>query len=68
MIILGLDIGGLIVSSTFGDLALENNEKINFILKSSENLLRMRAAEFMLLNNIEISDSKINSLIVRSNF
>ena len=60
---------GLIVSSTFGDLALENNEKINFIFENdSENLVRMRAAEFMLLNNIEISDSKINSLLVRSNF
>ena len=60
---------GLIVSSTFGDQALENNEKINFIFENdSENLVRMRAAEFMLLNNIEISDSKINSLLVRSNF
>ena len=28
----------------------------------------MRAAEFMLLNDIELNDSKINSLLKRSNF
>ena len=60
---------GLIVSSSFGSKALENKEQINSIFENDpENLVRMRAAEFMLLNNIEISDSKINSLLKKSNF
>ena len=60
---------GLIVSSSFGSEALENKEQINSIFENDpENLVRMRAAEFMLLNNLEISDSKINSLLKKSNF
>ena len=60
---------GLIVSSSFGSKALENKEQINSIFENDpENLVRMRAAEFMLLNNIEINDSKINSLLKKSNF
>ena len=60
---------GLIVCSSFGDKAMENKEKINAIFENdSENLVRMRAAEFMLLNDIELSDSKINSLLKKSNF
>ena len=60
---------GLIVSSSFGSKALENKEQINSIFENDpENLVRMRAAEFMLLNNLEISDSKINSLLKKSNF
>lgn len=60
---------GLIVSSTFGNQALENKDKINFIFENDPvNLVRMRAAEFMLLNNFDISDSKINSLLKKSNF
>jgi len=59
---------GLIVSSSFGSKALENKEQINFIFENDpENLVRMRAAEFMLLNNLEISNSKINSLLKKSN-
>ena len=59
---------GLIVSSSFGSKALENKEQISFIFENDpENLVRMRAAEFMLLNNLEISDSKINSLLKKSN-
>ena len=60
---------GLIVSSSFGSKALENKEQINSIFENDpENLVRMRAAEFMLLNNLEISDSKINLLLKKSNF
>ena len=60
---------GLIVSSSFGSKALENTKQINSIFENDpENLVRMRAAEFMLLNNLEISDSKINSLLKKSNF
>ena len=60
---------GLIVSSSFGSKALENKEQINSILENDpENLVRMRAAEFMLSNNLEISDSKINLLLKKSNF
>ena len=60
---------GLIVSSSFASKALENKEQINSIFENDpENLVRMRAAEFMLLNNLEISDSKINSLLKKSNF
>lgn len=60
---------GLIVCSSFGSKAMENKDKINVIFENdSENLVRMRAAEFMLLNDIELSDSKINSLLKRSNF
>ena len=59
---------GLIVSSSFGSKALENKELISFIFENDpENLVRMRAVEFMLLNNLEISDSKINSLLKKSN-
>ena len=59
---------GLIVSSSYGSKALENKEQINSIFENDpENLVRMRAAEFMLLNNLEISDSKINSLLKKSN-
>jgi arylsulfatase A-like enzyme len=60
---------GLIVCSSFGIKAMENKDKIKVIFKNdSENLVRMRAAEFMLLNDIELSDSKINSLLKKSNF
>ena len=60
---------GLIVCSSFGSKAMENKDKINVIFENdSENLVRMRAAEFMLLNDIELSDSKINLLLKRSNF
>ena len=60
---------GLIVCSSFGSKAMENKDKINVIFENdSENLVRMRAAEFMLLNDIELSDLKINSLLKRSNF
>ena len=60
---------GLIVSSSYGSKALENKEQIHSIFENDpENLVRMRAAEFMLLNNLEISDSKINSLLKKSNF
>ena len=48
---------------------MENKDKIKVIFENdSENLVRMRAAEFMLLNDIELNDSKINSLLKRSNF
>ncbi len=60
---------GLIVSSSFASKALENKKQINSIFENDpENLVRMRAAEFMLLNNLVISDSKINSLLKKSNF
>ena len=60
---------GLIVCSTFGNQALENKDKISFIFENDpENLVRMRAAEFLILNNFDISDSKINSLLKNSNF
>ena len=60
---------GLIVSSTFGNQALENKDKISFIFENDPaNLVRMRAAEFLILNNLDISDSKINSLLKKSNF
>ena len=60
---------GLIVSSTFGNQALENKDRISFIFENDpENLVRMRAAEFLILNNFDISDSKINSLLKNSNF
>jgi len=60
---------GLIVCSTFGNQALENKDNISFIFENdSENLVRMRAAEFLILNNFDISDSKINSLLKNSNF
>ena len=40
------------------------SEKIDFIFQNdSENLVKMRAVEFMLLNNINVSESKINSLL-----
>jgi arylsulfatase A-like enzyme len=59
---------GLIVSSTFGNQALENKDKISFIFENDPvNLVRMRAAEFLILNNFDISDSKINSLLKKSN-
>ena len=58
---------GVIVNSIFGNKALENTEKINFIFENDpENLVRMRAAEFMLLNNLKISKSEINSLLKSS--
>ena len=60
---------GLIVCSTFGNQALENKDKISFIFENDpENLVRMRAAEFLILNKFDISDSKINSLLKNSNF
>ena len=60
---------GLIVCSTFGNQALENKEKISFIFENDpENLVRMRAAEFLILNNFDISDSKINSLFKKFKF
>ena len=60
---------GVIVNSIFGNKALENTEKINFIFENDpENLVRMRAAEFMLLNNLKISKSEINSLLKSSNY
>lgn len=58
---------GLIVSSTFGNKAMENKDEINLIFENdSENLVRIRAAEFMMLNNLEISELKINSLLSAS--
>ena len=55
---------GLIVNSTFGNKGIENKDEINLIFENdSENLVRIRAAEFMMLNNLEISESKINSLL-----
>ncbi len=60
---------GIIVSSIFGNKSLENKKKIQFIFENdSENLVRMRAAEFMLLNDLEISNMEINSLLKKSNF
>ena len=60
---------GVIINSIFGNKALENTEKINFIFENDpENLVRMRAAEFMLLNNLKISKSEINSLLKSSNY
>jgi len=48
---------------------LENKDKISFIFENDPaNLVRMRAAEFLILNNLDISDSKINSLLKKSNF
>jgi hypothetical protein len=55
---------GLIVCSSFGEKAMNFSEKIDFIFQNdSENLVKMRAVEFMLLNNINVSESKINSLL-----
>jgi arylsulfatase A-like enzyme len=58
---------GLIVNSTFGNKGIENKDEINLIFENdSENLVRIRAAEFLILNNLEISESKINSLLSAS--
>lgn len=60
---------GLIVSSIFGNKALENKEKINYIFENdSENVVKMRAAEYMILNDIQISESKIISLLENSKY
>ena len=60
---------GLIVNTIYGKKGVENKDIIDFIFENdSENLVRMRAAEYMLLNNIKISDSKINSLLKSSKF
>jgi len=55
---------GLIVCSSFGIDAKEHLNKINSMFENdSENLVKIRAAEYLLLNDLKISSSKINSLL-----
>jgi hypothetical protein len=55
---------GLIVCSSFGIDAKEHLNKINSIFENDpENLVKIRAAEYLLLNDLKIDSSKINSLL-----
>ena len=55
---------GLITCSSFGTEASEHLEKINFLFKNdSENLVRIRAAEYLMLNDFNIDSREINNLL-----
>ncbi|MDC0389246.1 sulfatase [Flavobacteriaceae bacterium] len=55
---------GLITCSSFGTEASEHLEKINFLFKNdSENLVRIRAAEYLMLNDFNIDSGEINNLL-----
>ena len=55
---------GLITCSSFGIEASEHLEKINYLfINDSENLVKMRAAEYLMLNDYKIDSSKINALL-----
>ena len=59
---------GLIVCSSFGIDAKEHLNNINLIFENdSENLVKIRAAEYLLLNNLKIDSSKINNLLKNAN-
>tara|TARA_B100000768_G_C11279691_1_gene377849 strand:+ start:1270 stop:3141 length:1872 start_codon:yes stop_codon:yes gene_type:complete len=55
---------GLITCSSFGTEASEHLEKINFLFKNdSENLVKIRAAEYLMLNDFNIDSKEINNLL-----
>ena len=55
---------GLITCSSFGTEASEHLEKINFLFKNdSENLVKIRAAEYLMLNDFNIDTGEINNLL-----
>ena len=55
---------GLITCSSFGTEASEHLEKINFLFKNdSENLVKIRAAEYLMLNDFNIDSGEINNLL-----
>lgn len=55
---------GLITCSSFGTEASEHLEKINFLFKNdSENLVKIRAAEYLMLNDFNIDAGEINNLL-----
>ena len=55
---------GLITCSSFGTEASEHLEKINFLFKNdAENLVRIRAAEYLMLNDFNIDSGEINNLL-----
>ena len=55
---------GLISCSSFGLEAIENLSQINNLFETDpENLVKIRAAEYMLLNNKKVDQEKINSLL-----
>ena len=55
---------GLIICSSFGIEAIENLNKINYLFeKDSENLVKIRAAEYLLLNGQKINNEKIKNLL-----
>ena len=59
---------GLIVCSSFGKEASEHLDKINIIFDNDfENLVKIRAAEYLLLNNYKIDSSKISDLLKGAN-
>ena len=55
---------GLIICSSFGIEAIENLNTINHLFeKDSENLVKIRAAEYLLLNGQKINNEKIKNLL-----
>ena len=59
---------GLIVCSSFKLEAKEHIDKINSIFENdSENLVKIRAVEYLLLNDLKIDSSKINDLLKNAN-
>ena len=55
---------GLITCSSFGTEASEHLEKINFLFKNdAENLVKIRAAEYLMLNDFNIESGEINNLL-----
>jgi arylsulfatase A-like enzyme len=55
---------GLITCSSFGLEASEHLEKINSLFKNdSENLVKIRAAEYLMLNDFNIDSKEINNLL-----
>ena len=59
---------GLIVCSSFGLESKEHLNKIKSIFENdSENLVKIRAAEYLLLNDLKIDASKINDLLKNAN-
>ncbi len=55
---------GLIICSSFGIEAIENLNKINYLFeKDLENLVKIRAAEYLLLNGQKINNEKIKNLL-----
>ena len=59
---------GLIACSSFGLEAKEHLNKINSIFENdSENLVKIRAAEYLLLNNLKIDSSLINNVLKNAN-